>query len=220
MIATNGPHFLPMKFGGPASAQRHRTTGHSIFNTFGIERGLVDILDEVNQLTIRFSTNFHSTSPDEGLLVLGQLSSILQRLLQPPPIVIDNNDPALVGLSESCRYAGALHVVFPLMGHYPDPILMVNALVHKLKDSLMYFIPFAETANLVLLWCLTVGAVSACQMPERNWFIGHIIGAVTDLDITNWEEMRSGLEGVMTHAVFCDNSFALVWSEVVERANS
>jgi hypothetical protein len=84
MVATR-PQYLPMKFGILVSEQQHQAAELSMFKRDGVERWLIDILFEVNQLTIRVSINFHSVSANEGLLVLGQLSSELQRLLQPSP---------------------------------------------------------------------------------------------------------------------------------------
>jgi hypothetical protein len=186
-----------------------------MFKMFGVEDWLVDILFEVNQLSIQFSITSYSTSPHEGLLVLGQLSSVLQGLLQLSPVIGTNL--SVSGISESCRYAGALHILFPLMGNYPDPTFMVNALVHKLKECLIYFIPHSGIANTVLLWCLAVGGVSALGMPERNWFTGHLAVVAADLDIPSWDEVKACLMGVMSHAIFCEDSFHTLWDEVVAK---
>ena len=215
MIATSGPQFLPMQFEQDAYEQRQQIPEDSAFQRHGLEKHLISVLLDLNQLSARFSMNFHSTSTDDGLVVLVWLSSVLQRLLLLPTASTLRHK---ADISESCRYAGALHGLFPLMAHYPDPTLMVNALVHKLKESLMYYLNIPDTTNPVLLWCLAVGGVSAYQMPERNWFVGQLVVAAEELDIRSWHEMRISLTEVMSYAVFCNDSFRSLWDEVVVRA--
>jgi hypothetical protein len=218
MTAANGPQFLPMKFEILLLEEQRQNREHSVFEQYGVDKYVVDVLSQANQLSMRFSTNFYSNSSEEGLEVLRQLSSLLQRFLQLAPNV--NGDPDTSALSESCRYAGALHVLFPLMAHYPDPTLMKNALVHKLKDFLAYLIPSYYVASPVLLWCLAVGGVSALQMPERNFFVGHLAVVTADLGISSWDVMRTTLIRVMQYAVFCEDSFRTVWDEAVAKADA
>jgi hypothetical protein len=216
MIATNGPEVLPVAFSISESNQSDLNVEETVFETYGVEKTLCGLLSDVNILTMQISVNSNSSLALEGLLLLGRLTSVLQRLLQ---FVIPNNLSNPTSLSEGCRHAGALHILFPLMGRYPDPTLMVNALVHKLKASLIAYI-LSSDANPVLIWCLAVGAVSAYQIPEADWFIGHLTVTVAEMKIENWDEMRTHLTGVMSHAVFCDDSFQLVWDKVMVRRNT
>jgi hypothetical protein len=218
MTAANGPQLLPMKFENLLVEQQHQVEEYSVFHQYGVEKHIIDILWEANQLSMRFSTNFYSESSKEGLDVLRQLSSLVQRLLQLTPSM--NENPDILALSESCRYAGALHVLFPLLANYPNPTLMVTALVHKLKEFLAYLSPTYFLPSPVILWCLAVGGVSAYQMPERNWFVGHLVAVTQGLEIISWDEMRSSLKTVMSYAIFCEDSFRSVWNEVVAKANA
>jgi hypothetical protein len=214
MIVTNGPRFLPLKFNNALEEQEHGIHNHSIFRDFNVDETIVGLLQEANNLSMRFSSNFLSTTADEGLVVLSQLSSVMQRFLQAPDV---SSDLEITALSESCRYAGALHVLFPLMGHYPDPTLMVNALVHKLKEFLIHVTMSMGLGNPVLLWCLAVGGVSAYQLSERSWFVGHLAEVTAVLYIKSWGDMRACLAGVMSYAVFCEDSFRAVWEEVAAK---
>jgi hypothetical protein len=213
MIATNGPALLPIAFSDLETNKEDWNVEESMFETYGVEEQLCRLLSEVNLLTMQVSLNTNSSSAVEGLILLNRLTSVLQRLLQ---FAIPNGLFNTVGLSESCRHAAALHILFPLMGRYPDPTLMVNALVHRLKTSLIDYI-LSWDVNPVFLWCLAVGAVSAYQMPEVDWFVGYLVITVAEMDIKNWDEMRTYLTGVMSHAVFCDDSFRLVWNKVVAK---
>jgi len=97
---------------------------------------------------------------------------------------------------------------------FPNPTLMVNALIHRLKDSLIFLIRERAASDLLMLWLLSVGAVSAWAVPERAWFIGHLVPMTVDLGIESWEDMRGALTRVIWHAVFCEDSFRDVWDEV------
>ena len=54
-------------------------------------------------------------------------------------------------------------------------------------------------------------------MPERKWFVGHLVVAVTDLGIDSWETMRQNLVKLAFHDNFCDISFNALWVEVRQK---
>ena len=62
--------------------------------------------------------------------------------------------------------------------------LMLQSLVRDLKASLTYMIAEIGTASHLLLWLLSVGGITAHSMPERAWFVGHLVVVITDLDIS------------------------------------
>jgi hypothetical protein len=57
-------------------------------------------------------------------------------------------------------------------------------------------------------------------MPERLWFVGHLVVVVGDLDIHSWDEMRQFLVKLAFHDNFCDVSFRALWDEVRHKAAS
>ena len=94
----------------------------------------------------------------------------------------------------------------------PDPALLVSALVYKLKSFLALLL-LMEPSNQFLPWLLAVGAVSAEQMPERQWFEGHLALVSSYLSMTTWEDLKRHLTEVMSHAVFCEDTFYYMWDE-------
>ena len=223
MVATSEPQVLPVNFSDPETeSQRLFRTSTTLrgqhdlnFEIFGVDKETSDVLLEVNELSQRFTLNFNLNSTEFALSVLNQMSSLLQRVLSLAPLT--DHGPLVSSVSECCRIAAALHVFFPLSGNYPDPKFMVNALVYKLKASLTKMIQYVGTANQLLVWLLAVGGVSAFAMPERSWYVGHLVVVTTDLDIESWEEMKRYLIKVMELAVFCEESFSLLWDEVAAK---
>lgn len=70
------------------------------------------------------------------------------------------------------------------------------------------------TKSHLLLWLLAVGGITAHSMPERSWFVGHLVVVVSDLDIRTWDDMRRHLVQLAFHDNFCDMSFKKLWIEV------
>jgi hypothetical protein len=226
MVAMNDSEIIPVEFdrveAGPPYWLPNAVRGDSCskdFRKFGVEKAYSNILLEVDDLSQRFSEQLNYASARDGLSVVSQMSDLLQRLLRLAPAALD--EPLVASVSESCRYAAALHVLYPLSGHYPDPTLMVRSLIYKLKFSLGPLLVQSEGAkHPLLLWILTVGAVSSLNTPEREWFVGHLVVVAADLDISTWGEMRNQLTTVIWHAIFCDNSFHGVWEEMVQKSES
>ena len=90
---------------------------------------------------------------------------------------------------------------------------MLHTLVRDLKSSLVYLLRALGTKNHLLLWLLSVGGITAHSMPERSWFVGHIVVVITDLGIETWEVMRQNLVKLAFHDNFCDKSFNALWVE-------
>jgi hypothetical protein len=105
-------------------------------------------------------------------------------------------------------------VFTPMSGYFPDPTLMLHTLVRDLKASLTYMIRSVGTQSPLLLWLLSVGGITAHSMPERFWFVGHLVVAITDMRIKSWETMRRNLVKLAFHDNFCDKSFHALWDEV------
>lgn len=70
------------------------------------------------------------------------------------------------------------------------------------------------TKSHLLLWLLSVGGVTAHAMPERSWFVGHLVVVIADLEIRSWSYMRQNLVQLALHDNFCDVSFHSLWNEV------
>jgi hypothetical protein len=216
MIASNQPHHLPIAYDPEDPFHRFPSDyalNHADADLLTAEETKAMVLQEANHMSQMFTITVSSSSTEEGLSVLDRLSSLVQTLLLLTPKA--GADLKTTYVLDSCRYAAALHIFFPLCGYYPDPTLMVHQLVHSLKGSLSY--QTLEQSDL-LLWLFFVGGVSACDMPERDWFVGHLVVMTEDLEIGTWELIRARLTSVVWYAVFCEQSFRKLWGEVEKRS--
>ncbi|KAF2235640.1 hypothetical protein EV356DRAFT_444661 [Viridothelium virens] len=202
MIASNQVRSLPLAY--EFEGQFHDFPGSVVFSH--VDPELYDatetrnmILKEANHMSHMFTIT---------VTTLFQLS--------PRP----ETDPVISRLLESCRYAAVLHVFFPLCGYYPDPTLMVNTIVHDLKASLDIYTIFLTLHTDLVLWMFFVGGVSAWNMPERNWFVDHLVVITQDLEVITWEHVRTRLTDVVWYAVFCEDSFRRLWQEIEVKAES
>jgi hypothetical protein len=207
---------------------------------FGVDAATAGILHEVQCLSRMYTATVDYGTPAEAAGVMSHLCSIIDRLLQMSRL--PSTDSPVPGLSQSCRLAGCLHVLTPMtvsyfslvqasfaqtdnhgetltvptQGYFPNPTLLLHNLTLSLKTSLsQVFSSLSNMNNHLLLWLLSVGGITAHSMvPERAWFVGHLVVAVTDLDIKSWEAFRRYLVQLAFHDNFCNTSFASLWKEV------
>lgn len=187
---------------------------HTDFTAFGVPNEYYDLITDTNTMSQRFSIGNETPSLSENISMLSGMTRLLQRLIQTSP-PSDLAEPSL-NLSESCRYAGILHVCYPLSGAYPDPSLFVTIIVHRLKARLVQ-LQDPSISRPLLLWLYAVGATSSAWREPRlsAWFVGHLSLIVDDLGISSWNEMKTTLTSVMRFAIFCETSFFNVWKAVV-----
>ena len=215
MIVSDQSDSLPIAFdteNGVRGFVKDFALNRLIFDLSSADETQSLILQEANHMSQMFTTNIISPSTEEGLSVLDHLSSLIQALFQLAPK--PEADSVTARMLVSCRYAATLHVFFPLCGYYPDPRLMVNSIVHNLKASLDFYVVFLALHADLVLWMFFVGGVSACNMPERNWFVEHLVMMTEDFDIHSWQQMSSHLTSVVWYAVFCEESFRSLWLEI------
>ncbi|KAK3115752.1 hypothetical protein LTR53_004572 [Teratosphaeriaceae sp. CCFEE 6253] len=197
MVSINEPMLLPVSYGdvdrdidwlhNPATATllTHDGSEKDLIE-FGVDVPTANILHEVQRLSRNYTATVNYGTPEEANLILSYLCSVLERLLQMSRSPA--NDSPISGLSQSCRLAGCLHVFTPMSGYFPDPTLMLHTLVRDLKSSLTHMIRAVGTRSELLLWLLSVGGITAHSMPERSWFVGHLVVVITDLNIRSWAE--------------------------------
>lgn len=164
---------------------------------FGVDIVTANLLHEVQRLSRVYVHTVDNSSAQQAVLALTYLCSILEQLLEMSRS--PSNDSPVPGLSQSCRLAGCLHVFNPVSGCFPNPTLMLHTLVRELKTSLTHMIRAVGTGNHLLLWLLAVGGITAHSMPERNWFVGHLVVIITDLQIQDWETMRGFMVQLAMH---------------------
>lgn len=226
MVSVNEPQLLPLMYGDinremdwlhnrlTATLLTHDGSEANLID-FGVDLPTANILHEVQRLSRHYTSTVDYGTPQEATAVLSHLCSILDQMLQMSRVPSD--DSPIPGLSQSCRLAGCLHVFTPMSGYFPNPTLMLHTLVRDLKASLTLLIRAVGTQSHLLLWLLAVGGITAHSMPERAWFVGHLVVVITDLGITTWEDMRTYLVKLAFHDNFCDISFNALWSEVEKK---
>ncbi|KAK3675949.1 hypothetical protein LTR78_004141 [Recurvomyces mirabilis] len=230
MVSINEPMLLPLTYGdldrdfgwltNPTTATLlTHDGGEKDLREFGVDTATANVLHEVQRLSRNYSSIVNFGTPNEATKVLSGLCSVLEKLLQMSRF--SSNDSPIPGLSQSCRLAGCLHVFTPLSGYFPDPTLMLHTLVRDLKSSLTHLIGAVGTKSHLLLWLLFVGGNTAhSMMPERSWFVGHLVVVVTDLRIRTWQEVRQYLVQLAFHDNFCDITFGKLWDEVKQKQDS
>ncbi|KAK4495178.1 hypothetical protein PRZ48_013505 [Zasmidium cellare] len=220
LVAINEPSLLPLKYEDVLQTVDD-TEGFSLLTHDGGEADLFDlgldsqtayVLHDVQRLSRLYTSTIEYGSPDQAMNVLNQLCMILQRLLTLSKLPDDATETP--GLSQNCRLAGVIHVFTSLSGYFPDPTMMLHALVRDIKVSPTRMINAIGTGGHLLLWLLGVAGITAHSMPERAWFVGHLVVVVQDLEIKSWETFRSNLVKLAFHDNFCDVSFQMLWEEV------
>ncbi|KUJ17977.1 uncharacterized protein LY89DRAFT_717616 [Mollisia scopiformis] len=190
----------------------------------GVNPGIAVIVNSIQHVSQLVPTASAYPTASTSMVILTRMCTLLSHLLSLPRArlypEIDTNatlaEAALI--SESVRFATLLHVFTPWRGLPPDGTLAINHILHQLMASLKQLLANATSRNnTVLLWMLTVGGVSAGQTPERAWFVSHLVELTEELNISNWEGMKSHVRRVIWHERLCENSHQKLWEEVMTK---
>ncbi|KAK6441433.1 hypothetical protein LTR95_002336 [Oleoguttula sp. CCFEE 5521] len=224
MISTHEPSLLQLGYGDLHNPPRwfHEREAQPLLThsgnfvdllDFGVDVPTANLLREIQRLTKLYTTALDGESAEQATNILSHLCSVIDSLFQLSRE--QTMDAVIPGLSQSCRLAGCLHILTPMSGYFPNPTLMLHTLVRDLKSALTQVLSsLAGRSTHLLLWLLAVGGITAHSMPERSWFVGHLVVAITDLDIGNWDPFREYLVALAFHDNFCDISFQALWVEV------
>lgn len=197
------------------------------FTAYGIAPAYADIMATIRILASRYQTAADCSSASEYSSVLTILCSTMQRLLSLPDPFSEMATAAITNASEvsdpwrlecfyitkACRHALVVHVFAQWIGHQPDPALVVSNILHELQSACRSLLSLGCRTPL-LVWVMAVGGVGALGTPERKWFVGHMVGLVTDLGITSWEEFRRLLMKVIWHEHQDESTHRLFWEEM------
>jgi hypothetical protein len=186
-------------------------TSHLDLEDLGVNDTVASIIFDVKYFSQRFIPHTDYVSADECLSALTFVCNTLQHVLSMP--FLPSTSGTAESISEACRIAVALHVMTPWRGLRPDPILVINDLLHRLKACLGTIIA-SSRSNELLLWLLFTGGVSALGTPERAWFEKHLVTVVVDLGLDRWEDVRGCLMKVIWHEILCERSYRKLWEEV------
>jgi hypothetical protein len=63
-------------------------------------------------------------------------------------------------------------------------------------------------------WLPVIGGVISFNTAERDWFVGYLVPAVTELGLNSWEDMNQVLERVLWVQTINELKFRRLWEEV------
>lgn len=176
--------------------------------SFGLEIGAANLMQEVRKFVY---THFRSLGP-RVTDVYTDSSNILQRVLHFQ--IISEPQSQSAHLSEACRYACGLILFLVFQNHIIDETLLMNDFLHKLKSALNKLVPFSGPQNKLILWLLAIGGVQALKLPEKAWFVGHLVTVSEYLDIYSWEDMKVALKSVVWVETLQVKGFDQLWEEI------
>ncbi|CZR66972.1 uncharacterized protein PAC_16871 [Phialocephala subalpina] len=180
--------------------------------SFGIEHRVVSLMGRTRRIAEQLSSGNlgQANAPDD---LHWQFNSLLQSLCHLQ--VKAHAESYTARITESSRHATALFLFLPFDNHYPDPRLVINAFLHKLKFALKNLVPSLGTQSRLLLWLLSVGGVTSFDTPEREWFVGHLVPVVAHLELRSWDDFSSTLEGIVyIRGPYLDGQFRGLWEEI------
>lgn len=168
-------------------------------DNIGLAKGHVQVLK-----VLRYMTNVAEIEwPDDE--TPAKCSEIMARTISLREPV---EGPMIASISESMRHAAVSMCFLPFKDDYPSPEyvflhsqtahtdymtrLLVNTMIHKLRSSLETMLSLVPLNYPLLTWILSVRGIYSV-VPERNWFIGHLVPVVREMGIRSWEDMRAHL---------------------------
>jgi hypothetical protein len=182
---------------------------HLDLMSLGIDIRMVNLMNEIRNLSRKFlQPVIKDSATDE---IHSDVNLILQRLFY-LKFTPDENG-LFVWISEACRYASAIFLFLPFDCHFPNPALILNSLLHKLKSAVNNVVTFPGGDCYLMVWLLVIGGVISLTA-ERGWFIGYLVPVVTDLGLNWWEDMKQVLERIIWVQTINDLKFRQFWEEV------
>jgi len=182
-------------------------------------------VQHVSQLVPR-----HDAYPtaETSSVVLARMCTLLSHLLSLSPIIPPDSDEhereriqAIV--TESARHAILLHVFTPWRGLPPDGTVAINCILHQLMVSLKTLSNTTVAKekevmnNVLVLWMFAVGAVAATGMPEREWFVAHLVEMVVEMRIEGWLEWKGAVSRCIWHERLYVRAYEALWGEIEVR---
>jgi hypothetical protein len=128
------------------------------FESLGVSPPFAIMVRGIQLAIRRVDIAINSESP---YFCSGQLTH--QLLYLPSP---SDEGPLTRSISEACRWSCALAAFLPFVKAYPNPSLLINSVLHKLKASLADMLEVAPPDHALLPWLFSVGGLVAVP-PER-----------------------------------------------------
>lgn len=91
----------------------------------------------------------------------------------------------------------------------------MNLVIHQSMSALKELLASLHFSNNALvLWDFAAGAVAAKDMPERKWFVGHLVVMTEEMGVESWEAWRELVSRIVWHEKLCGGKYRAVWEEV------
>ncbi|KAF4228604.1 hypothetical protein CNMCM6457_006811 [Aspergillus fumigatiaffinis] len=119
------------------------------------------------------------------------------------------------GLYLTCRLAAnlyATHVTFPLPRSALIRTMIIPLLASKLDQMTQV------VCNPLLLWCATVAAIAAEEMPEHAWLVEHVEILCRGLNVTSYPHFLGILETFAWVEVACSEGCRRLWGRLAEQS--
>lgn len=65
-----------------------------------------------------------------------------------------------------------------------------------------------------MLWIFCTGAVAADKMPERAWFLGHLVEMTEEMKIITWDDLKTFVGRVIWHERLNTMAYTKLWGEI------
>jgi hypothetical protein len=184
--------------------------------SLGVEKPIAGIIHDIRIISKRVTTHLAYNSVEESLSLLIYVCSSLHTALTYECKATAGSSTAII--TNLCRYAVALHLLTPWKGLKPNSSFAVNIIAHKMKTSLAQIVIQTPSDDL-LLWLLFTGGVAVIGMPEREWFVGHLVKAIDDRGIKQWDKMQKCLEKLIWHQRLNAETHEMLWNEAKGKKN-
>jgi hypothetical protein len=183
--------------------------------SLGVTQPIATVLASIQHISQLVPTFDSYPTAATNLIILTRMCTLLSHLLSLPRISPNSEDNQhSILISESVRFAILLHVFTPWRGLQPDGTLTINHLLHQLIQSLRSL--SSDTSNDLLLWIFAVGGVASANMPERVWFVGHLVEMTREVGIERWEEMKVCVNrGGIWHERLYGRAMKELWDEIM-----
>jgi hypothetical protein len=135
--------------------------------SLGVDVRIVSIMNEIRNLSRKcLQPVIKDNATDE---IHSDVNSILQRLLHLK--FTPDEDGFSVCMSDACRYASAIFLFLPFGCHFPNPALVLNSLLHKLKAAVNVVVTSPGGDCHLVAWLPVIGGVISFNTAERDWFV-------------------------------------------------
>lgn len=206
-----------------ASRQVERNVDLSVL---GLAPPIAAVLTSIQHVSHLVPTNDAYPTAATSSVVLTRMCTLLSHLLslksedlqihgQGDTEIAENQSSHSYLISECTRLALLLHVFTPWRGLPPDATLSMNILLHRLIASLRTLLGSLKFGNNMLVhWIFAAGGVATAGMPERKWFVGHLVEVIQQMNIDNWESWRAQLTCIVWHENLCGRKYRALWEEI------